>query len=509
MRYQSLYRKWRPDRFSEVKGQDHIVTSLKNQVTHNMIGHAYLFCGTRGTGKTSIAKLFAKTVNCESPVDGAPCCKCASCMEIQSNTSMDVIEIDAASNNGVDNIRKINEELAYAPQTGKYKIYIIDEVHMLSPGAFNALLKSLEEPPAYVIFILATTEAQKIPVTISSRCQKYMFKRISIEVISNRLMEILEREGIAADKAAVDYIAKAADGSMRDGLSILERIIMTNLGKRLTYEEVIDCLGIVQIDIFLNMFLAITCKDAEKALNILNEAFYAGAELNTFISDMIWFLRTTLILKASNNARVDVTDEMVATIREAAKMVSVSEIIRCINEFSELLYRQKMYDNKKMFLEISILKLILWNQENGLSEERGSRETIITNNDKITGISVEDNITENSVADADKEHEDEQRNVSKALPTNETFSAEKYPQASREELNIIRNKWYDFVNMLPADMKEVVCNAGLYPTADNIALVIDPDDKKSMDFYSNNMESFKRYMYAITGRTFNICVGVI
>ena len=199
MSYTALYRKFRPDTFEDVKGQEHIVTTLKNQIKADRIGHAYLFCGTRGTGKTTVAKILAKTVNCEHPVDGNPCNQCDMCRSIQDGTSMNVIEIDAASNNGVDNIREIREEVAYRPTQGKYKVYIIDEVHMLSTGAFNALLKTLEEPPSYVIFILATTEAHKIPITILSRCQRYDFRRITIDTIAARLMELMEKEHIQAE----------------------------------------------------------------------------------------------------------------------------------------------------------------------------------------------------------------------------------------------------------------------------------------------------------------------
>ena len=218
MSYMALYRKFRPSEFSEVRGQDHIVTTLKNQIKADRIGHAYLFCGTRGTGKTTVAKIFAKAVNCEHPVDGNPCGVCAACRSIAAGTSMNVIEIDAASNNGVDNIREIREEVAYSPTEGKYKVYIIDEVHMLSIGAFNALLKTLEEPPSYVIFILATTEVHKIPVTILSRCQRYDFRRITADTITDRLRELTEREGVQTEEKALRYIAKAADGSMRDAL---------------------------------------------------------------------------------------------------------------------------------------------------------------------------------------------------------------------------------------------------------------------------------------------------
>lgn len=220
MSYTALYRKFRPSTFEEVKGQDHIVQTLKNQIHANRIGHAYLFCGTRGTGKTSVAKIFAKAVNCEHPVDGSPCNECDVCKGINTGSFMNVIEIDAASNNGVDNIRQIRDEIQYTPSSGKYTVYIIDEVHMLSIGAFNALLKTLEEPPSYVLFILATTEPHKIPITILSRCQRYDFKRISIDTIAGRLMELMEKENIEVEEknpgAMSSSVSKRAHRSLSD-----------------------------------------------------------------------------------------------------------------------------------------------------------------------------------------------------------------------------------------------------------------------------------------------------
>ena len=236
MSYTALYRKWRPVSFEDVKGQDPIVQTLKNQITSERIGHAYLFCGTRGTGKTSIAKIFARAVNCEHPVDGSPCNECPTCKAIQSGSSMNVVEIDAASNNGVENIRDIRDQVQYPPTEGRYRVYIIDEVHMLSIGAFNALLKTLEEPPSYVIFILATTEVHKIPITILSRCQRYDFKRISLETIGDRLRELTQAEHIEVEDRALMYIAKAADGSLRDGLSLLDQCVAFHFGKVLTYD---------------------------------------------------------------------------------------------------------------------------------------------------------------------------------------------------------------------------------------------------------------------------------
>ncbi|MBQ8816624.1 MAG: DNA polymerase III subunit gamma/tau, partial [Lachnospiraceae bacterium] len=237
MSYTALYRKFRPATFEGVKGQDHIVTTLTNQIKAGRVGHAYLFTGTRGTGKTSIAKIFARAVNCEHPVNGSPCEECATCKAIAAGTSMNVIEIDAASNNGVDNIREIVDEVSYSPAAGKYKVYIIDEVHMLSIGAFNALLKTLEEPPNYVIFILATTEVHKLPITILSRCQRYDFKRITIDTIAARLRELVDIEGVEVEDKALRYIAKAADGSMRDGLRLLDQCIAFHIGQKLTFDK--------------------------------------------------------------------------------------------------------------------------------------------------------------------------------------------------------------------------------------------------------------------------------
>ena len=257
MSYQALYRKFRPGEFGEVKGQEHIVTTLKNQIKADRIGHAYLFCGTRGTGKTTIAKILAKAVNCENPVDGGPCNECATCKSIANGTSMNVVEIDAASNNGVDNIREIRDEVQYSPTEGKYRVYIIDEVHMLSIGAFNALLKTLEEPPSYVIFILATTEAHKIPVTILSRCQRYDFKRITVSTITDRLRELADREGVDAEDKALTYIAKVADGGMRDALSLLDQCISFYMGQKLTYDNVLEVLGAVDTEIFSQVLILI------------------------------------------------------------------------------------------------------------------------------------------------------------------------------------------------------------------------------------------------------------
>ena len=363
MSYQALYRKWRPDNFEDVKGQDHIVTTLKNQINADRIGHAYLFCGTRGTGKTSVAKIFAKAVNCEHPVNGSPCGECPTCKAIAAGTSMNVIEIDAASNNGVDNIREIRDEVQYSPTEGKYKVYIIDEVHMLSTGAFNALLKTLEEPPSYVIFILATTEVAKIPVTIMSRCQRYDFHRISIETIADRLSELMKAENIVVEDKAIRYVAKAADGSMRDALSLLDQCIAFHLGEELKYDDVLDVLGAVDIAIFSNMYKTIRENDVARCMNLMEDIIMQGRDLSQFVTDFIWYLRNLLLIKTTRDTDkiedvIEVSKDNIADMMEDAKEADVDTLMRHIRVLSELSNDMKTSTQKRVKAEVTFIKLM-------------------------------------------------------------------------------------------------------------------------------------------------------
>ena len=359
MSYTALYRKFRPGEFDEVKGQDHISQTLQNQIKANRIGHAYLFCGTRGTGKTTVAKIFAKAVNCLNPVEGSPCGECEMCKAISAGTSMNVIEIDAASNNGVDNIREIREEVAYRPTEGKYKVYIIDEVHMLSIGAFNALLKTLEEPPEYVIFILATTEVHKIPITILSRCQRYDFKRITIDTIAARLSELMDKEGIEVEERAIRYIAKAADGSMRDALSLLDQCIAFYLGQKLTYDHVLEVLGAVDTEVFSKFLREILQRDVVKVLGTLEELIMQGRELSQLATDFTWYMRNLLLTKSSDNMEdvLDVSAENLAQLKEESEMVDYDTLIRYIRIFSELSNQLKYATQKRVMLEVALIKL--------------------------------------------------------------------------------------------------------------------------------------------------------
>lgn len=359
MSYTALYRKFRPGSFEEVKGQDHIVTTLTNQIKAERIGHAYLFCGTRGTGKTTIAKIFAKAVNCENPADGSPCGECALCRAIASGASMNVIEIDAASNNGVDNIREIVDEVSYSPAEGKYKVYIIDEVHMLSIGAFNALLKTLEEPPSYVIFILATTEVHKIPITIMSRCQRYDFKRITIDTIVGRMRELMEAEAVRVEERALRYIAKTADGSMRDALSLLDQCIAFHFGEELTYDKALEVLGAVDTAVFGRLFELVLAEDVTGCIELLEEIVIQGRELSQFVTDFTWYLRNLLLAQSSENIEdvIDVSTENMERLMVEAQMTDMNALMRYIRIFSELSGKIKYASQKRILIEVALIKL--------------------------------------------------------------------------------------------------------------------------------------------------------
>ena len=374
MSYTALYRKFRPSTFEDVKGQDHIVTTLKNQIRADRIGHAYLFCGTRGTGKTTIAKILARSVNCEHPVDGSPCNECPTCKAILAGVSTNVIEIDAASNNGVDNIREIREEVAYRPTQGRYKVYIIDEVHMLSTGAFNALLKTLEEPPSYVIFILATTEANKIPVTILSRCQRYDFRRITIDTIAARLSELMEKEGVDVEEKAIRYVAKAGDGSMRDALSLLDQCIAFYLGQKLTYDKVLEVLGTVDTEIFSQMLRTILAGDVTGSIRTLETLLNRGKELGQFVTDFTWYLRNLLLVKSADETEelLDVSTENLKLLKEESTMVDDETLIHYIRVLSELSGQLRYAAQKRVLVEVALVKLCKPQMEQNLESVSAS-----------------------------------------------------------------------------------------------------------------------------------------
>ena len=431
MGYTALYRKFRPQEFEDVKGQEHIVTTLKNQIKADRIGHAYLFCGTRGTGKTTIAKILARAVNCEHPVDGSPCNTCKTCRAINEGTSMNVIEIDAASNNGVDNIREIREEVAYRPTTGKYKVYIIDEVHMLSTGAFNALLKTLEEPPSYVIFILATTEAHKIPITILSRCQRYDFRRITADTIAARLQELMDKEGNDVEEKAIRYIAKAADGSMRDALSLLDQCIAFYLGEKLTYEKVLENLGAVDTQVFSRMLRQILQQDTAGTIKTLDEIIIQGRELGQFVTDFIWYLRNLLLISTSDHPEeaVDASAENLERMKEESSMVDAETLMRYIRIFSELSNQIKYASQKRVLVEIALIKLCQPVMEMNL-DSLYDRVRVLEEKLK-NGVTVQSLPTENYVRTRAENPEEQ-------ILKEETVKPEK---AAPEDLQYVKKNW--------------------------------------------------------------------
>ncbi len=369
MSYIALYRKFRPDSFDEIKGQEHIVTTLQNQIKSDRVGHAYLFCGTRGTGKTTMAKLLAKIVNCDNPTDSGPCGVCPSCKAIADGSSLNVMEIDAASNNGVDNIRLINESVQYSPAQGKYIVYIIDEVHMLSANAYNALLKTLEEPPEYVIFILATTDVHKIPVTIKSRCQRYDFHRISIDTITDRLEEIVKRENASASRDALSFIARTADGSMRDALSILDECMSATINEKLTKDKVLATIGAVSVDVYLEMMEAIKNCDANRALSIIKDTIYNGKDLIQFVDDFTWFMRNVLFLKLSPDLKseLDMTEESAEDLIKLGNDYTEEAISRYLNILQHLSSDMRPSSVKRILVETAVIKMMHPETENNLS----------------------------------------------------------------------------------------------------------------------------------------------
>ena len=357
--YTALYRRWRSRTFDEIKGQDAITASFKNQIMTGRIGHAYLFCGTRGTGKTSVAKILARAVNCEHPIDGNPCNECPSCQAILRESSMNVVEMDAASNNGVDDIRQIRDKIQYPPVDGRYKVYIIDEVHMLSQSAFNAFLKTLEEPPSYVIFILATTEPNKIPITILSRCQRYDFKRITTDTIAARLREISDAENIQVSDEALHYIARSGDGSMRDAVSLLDQCSAFQFDRRIEYEDALSILGAVDTAVFSDLVRALSKKDVKTGLQLVAEVIDQGRELSQFVSDFVMYARNMLLASTMDDLSglVDMSSENLKRLKEDASLLSTVELMRYIRMLSDLSNQLRYATQKRILIETSFMKL--------------------------------------------------------------------------------------------------------------------------------------------------------
>jgi len=376
--YQALYRQYRPKTFDEILGQEHITTTLKNQIKSGNIGHAYLFSGTRGTGKTSTAKIFSRAVNCLNPIDGNPCNECEICKGILDESIMDVIEMDAASNRKIEDIRELKDKVIYPPAKAKYKIYIIDEVHMLTTQAFNALLKTLEEPPKHLIFILATTELQKLPQTILSRCQRFDFKRITSKDIVANMKRIVDRLNIKVDEKVLRLIAKNSDGAMRDALSLLDQCISYKT-EELTYEDALNILGIANNDLVFQLVDDIKNKDLEGTLLKIDNIIQEGKDISQFIKDLIYHYRNLLIVKTSRNP-VDVMDmdeEMVNRFKEQSQDISLDFILRSLDILTSSESQVAWSTQPRIILEMAAIKMINLEKNMSLEDRIKKLEAII------------------------------------------------------------------------------------------------------------------------------------
>jgi len=354
----ALYRKWRPLSFEDVVEQRHIVDTLKNSIKKDAVSHAYLFCGTRGTGKTTLAKIFSRAVNCLNPIDGNPCNSCEICRGILDGSVIDVIEIDAASNNGVDDVRQIKDAVMYVPAVARYKVYIIDEVHMLSTGAFNALLKTLEEPPKSVVFILATTEPHKLPATILSRCQRFDFKRISLQGLTFRLKKISEEAGISVEESALNLIARLAQGGMRDAISLLDQCMATGKSA-IGRDDVIGVAGLSAQDTVDRLSLAIVDRDANLTLTLIGDALAEGSDLPPLCGQLVEWFRNLMLYQTGGAALklIDWSDDELLPIKEAAGRISPDEAVFFIKELSDLEARLKWAENQRILAEMFMVRL--------------------------------------------------------------------------------------------------------------------------------------------------------
>ncbi len=358
MAYQALYRRWRPINFDDMIGQDHITKTLRNQIVTGRTSHAYIFTGIRGTGKTSTAKVFSRAINCENPVDGNPCNECPTCKGILDGSILDVSEIDAASNNGVDNIREICDEVIYSATQAKYKVYIIDEVHMLSTGAFNALLKTLEEPPGHVMFILATTDIHKVPATILSRCQRFDFRRITADDVAKHLRKVTEADGVHIDDDGLRLVARLAEGSMRDGLSIMDRCLAYG-DDTLTYEDIVNILGVAEDRQTVEILRGIARNDTPSVIAALDRMITAGKSIDIIISGLINTARNIMLCRCLTEPGqvLDLGEEDIADLKAVAEEFTEEKCVFCIKTLSETSASVRFSPNPRVTLEICLIKL--------------------------------------------------------------------------------------------------------------------------------------------------------
>ncbi len=481
--YMALYRKFRPVTFSDVVGQEHIIKVLQHQIANNQIGHAYLFCGSRGTGKTTTAKIFSRAINCTSPNNGEPCNECMVCKGILDASIPDVMEIDAASNNSVDDIRAIRDNVIYAPTMAKYKVYIIDEVHMLSTSAFNALLKTLEEPPENVIFILATTEPHKIPVTILSRCQRFEFRRIQKEDIAKRLEFVCEKNGVKAEKSALMIIAQAAEGALRDGLSLLDQIISSG-ATEITEANVRELLGITENSVTLGTLKAILSKDMASMLSIINNVVTSGKDIKYFVWEIVSLARDVLVYKNSNDENLLKNFTLLPDIKELAEVTANEKLSEIITYLSELEADIKGTTFPNILLEASLIQLMSGATKK--VQEKNETAPIIINKPIPQAVNKAEAVSETVNQSKVKARE----------------GSEKVAQ-SKAESSLNSGNWRDIINHLKNTGKmslyATLVSAKANIEKDKITICFEQEFGKNVIERTENMAALKSSVLAICG----------
>ncbi len=501
--HKALYRVYRPKTFGDVVGQEHIVKTLKNQIKNNNIGHAYLFSGTRGTGKTSTAKIFARAVNCLNPINEEPCNECEICIDTLNDNIMDIVEIDAASNNSVDDIRELRESVKYTPSKAKYKVYIIDEVHMLSQGAFNALLKTLEEPPSYVIFILATTEPHKIPATILSRCQRFDFKRVSSKDIASRMSYICKKENIEAEEKALSLIARNSQGALRDALSILDQCISFG-NEKIEYNDVIELLGTVNIDELFELSQSIIDENTKKSLEILNEFIIWGKDIRNLINDLIDHFRNLMVCKVSKDLDeiISLPEESIERLKEQSQNVNINDLIRILNILSETQDSMKSSSNTRILAEVTIMKIAQpmfdESKEALIKRIENLEEKIESGNIKVSTVQIEQSKDVKSQIIEDDKVEENKEDVA-------------YEEVKSEDVRLVESSWKKVTQKIKDDRKLSVAallkEVNTFNVKDNILYLIFNDNfsfARSRLNSKDTIEYVESIIREVLNRSFNI-----
>ena len=501
--HKALYRVYRPKTFGDVVGQEHIVKTLKNQIKNNNIGHAYLFSGTRGTGKTSTAKIFARAVNCLNPINEEPCNECEICIDTLNDNIMDIVEIDAASNNSVDDIRELRESVKYTPSKAKYKVYIIDEVHMLSQGAFNALLKTLEEPPSYVIFILATTEPHKIPATILSRCQRFDFKRVSSKDIASRMSYICKKENIEAEEKALSLIARNSQGALRDALSILDQCISFG-NEKIEYNDVIELLGTVNIDELFELSQSIIDENTKKSLEILNEFIIWGKDIRNLINDLIDHFRNLMVCKVSKDLDeiISLPEESIERLKEQSQNVNINDLIRILNILSETQDSMKSSSNTRILAEVTIMKIAQpmfdESKEALIKRIENLEEKIESGNIKVSTVQIEQSKDVKSQIIEDDKVEENKEDVA-------------YEEVKSEDVRLVESSWKKITQKIKDDRKLSIAallkEVNTFNVKDNILYLIFNDNfsfARSRLNSKDTIEYVESIIREVLNRSFNI-----